>query len=123
MRVSQDTFTKEQLNITNVKIPSTVSSTFANRHKPSRRPKFAKELETLPPEKNNFFKFPPLLKNFKTCHRTADTASETHTDSSLTMTKTEGQLTTAVLQKRGCSASVDSFFVLLECGFSNKLLC
>ena len=87
MRVSQDTFTKEQLNITNVKIPSTVSSTFANRHKPSRRPKFAKELETLPPEKNNFFKFPPLLKNFKTCHRTADTASETHTDSSLTMTE------------------------------------
>lgn len=56
-------------------------------HKPTHRPKFAKELETLPPEKNNFFKFLPLLKKFKTCHRTADTVSETPTDSSLTVTE------------------------------------
>jgi hypothetical protein len=30
-----------------VKNPLTVSSTFANRYKPTRRPKFAKELETI----------------------------------------------------------------------------
>lgn len=46
-------------------MPHTVSSTFANRYKPTRRPKFAKELETLQPEKNYFFKS-PLLKILKT---------------------------------------------------------
>jgi hypothetical protein len=37
-----------------------------NSHKPTHRPKIAKELPPLPPEKNYFLKFPSLLKIFKT---------------------------------------------------------
>jgi len=40
-------------------------STFANRCIPTRRPKFAKELPPLPPDRKLFFKTPPL-KIFKT---------------------------------------------------------
>lgn len=45
--------------------PRTVSSTFAIRTRQPHRPKIAKELETLQPEKNYFFKS-PLLKILKT---------------------------------------------------------
>jgi len=34
-------------------------------HKPTHRPKIAKELPPLPPEKNYFLKFPSLIKNLK----------------------------------------------------------
>ena len=37
-----------------------------NSHKPTHRPKIAKELPPLPPGKNYFLKFPSLLKIFKT---------------------------------------------------------
>jgi hypothetical protein len=40
-------------------------STFANRYKPTRRPKFAKELPPLTAEKNYFLKFPSLQKFLK----------------------------------------------------------
>ena len=40
-------------------------STFANRYKPIRIPKFAKELPPLLPEKNYFLKFPSLQKFLK----------------------------------------------------------
>jgi hypothetical protein len=46
-------------------MPHSVSSTFANRYKPTLQPKFAKELETLQPKKNYFFKS-PLLNILKT---------------------------------------------------------
>jgi hypothetical protein len=76
-----------------------------NSHKPTHRPKIAKELPPLPPEKNYFLKFPSLLKIFKTA-----TAQPTHKDrnTNLTMTakplsdltfttrQTERQLVTAV---------------------------
>jgi hypothetical protein len=58
-------------------MPRTVSSTFANRYKPTRRPKFAKELETLQPKKNYFFKS-PLPKILKT--PTARPATKMHLD-------------------------------------------
>lgn len=77
MTENQDIFTTEQLNITEMKMLPTVSSTFANRYKPTRRPKFAKELETLPPGKNYFFKSPPS-KNFKNATTQPDT--KTHLD-------------------------------------------
>ncbi|NUM31047.1 MAG: hypothetical protein HUU47_01835 [Bacteroidetes bacterium] len=89
-----------------------------NRYKPIRRPKFAKELTPLPPEKNYFLKFPSKI--FKTA-----TAQPTHKDqnTNLTMTaqplsdltfttrQTERQQVTAVLQKWRFSASYDSFVV------------
>ena len=42
-----------------------IVSTFANRYKPTRRAKFAKELPPLLPGKNYFLKSPSLLKKFK----------------------------------------------------------
>lgn len=43
----------------------TGGSTFANRFKPTRRPKFAKELPPYQPGKNYFLKSPSLLKILK----------------------------------------------------------
>lgn len=65
MTESQYIFTTEQLNITKMKNLPTVPSTFAIRTRQPHKPKIAKELETLQPEKNYFFKS-PLLKIIKT---------------------------------------------------------
>ena len=49
-----------------------------NSHKPTHRPKIAKELSPLPPEKNYFLKSPSLLKILKT---PTHNPTEKHSDS------------------------------------------
>ncbi len=70
-------------------------STFANRYKPIPRPKFAKELPPLPPEKNYFLKFPSLLKIFKTA-----TAQPPHKDQNTNLTMTAKPLSEVTFTKR-----------------------
>lgn len=53
--------------------PHTVSSTFANRYKPTRRPKFAKELAKPTQRKIVCKKFPAPLKKIKNANTQADT--------------------------------------------------
>ena len=83
-----------------------------NSHKPTQRPKIAKELVCFHPKKNYFLKFPPLLKFFKTA-----TAQPTQMTAKATTYKVYSNSTdrtpagNSTYPKGGVSCSKDSFVV------------
>jgi hypothetical protein len=88
-------------------------STFASRTSPNTKQSLQKSFHLSNPRKIKLKKIPPLLKIKKYAIAQPDTTKtlKCSNDNGLQGQRTEGLPLTAVLQKRGCRASIDSFFV------------